>query len=132
MTHRRVDAAGRFVVFQNLIGPPNKTYGLKPAEAFVLILERCEYKAVWSTEGDRLLLHFQRPDGVLAAVRFERRIEFNVELDKDLLLPEVFENGLKGWKALPSDRYAIVHAIAEQDLHNPSRSWRLGATSLPR
>jgi hypothetical protein len=118
VAHRRIDAAGRFVVFQNLIGPPRKTYGLKAPHAFALILKQCGYQAIWGGDVDRLTLHFQQSDGRLAPISFERRIEFTFELDKDLLMTAVFENGLKGWLALPADKFAIVHSMAEQELRN--------------
>jgi len=133
VAHGRIDAAGRFVVFQNLIGPPAKTHGLKPTDAFALILERCGYCAEWSEENGRIGLRFRQCDGELAPVRFDMPIRFGFETDKDFVMQAVFENGLRGWLALPSDVHAIIHSIAEQDLRQPSRLWRwLGTTAVPR
>ena len=42
----RIDAAGRFVVYQTFIGPPPRTYMLKKFDAFALILEHCAYTTV--------------------------------------------------------------------------------------
>lgn len=131
MPHGRIDAAGRFVVFQNMIGPPRKTYGLKAADAFALILERCGYTAKWGTEDDRITLGFQL-NGQTVPVRFELPMQFGFEFDKEFVMSAVFENGLKGWKALPSDMHTIVHGIAEQELRNPSRTWGLGTLPPPR
>lgn len=133
MAHGRIDAAGRFVVFQNLIGPPLAVRGLKPTEAFAAILERCRYKPLWNEVDGQISLQFLRADGQLAPVRFELPMQCGFEFDKAFVMNAVFENGLQGWQALPSDTHSQVHSIAEQDLRNPSRLWQwLGTTSVPR
>jgi hypothetical protein len=110
----RIDAAGRFVVYQTFIGPPPRTYMLRKSEAFALILEHCAYEAVWDHDNKTLTLSFRLQDGTVAPERFEAELRFGIASDQDLMMSKVFEAGLRGWRALPSDMYSILHSIEEQ------------------
>jgi hypothetical protein len=110
----RIDAAGRFVVFQTFIGPPPRTNMLKKFDAFALILEKCGYEAVWRHDDRTLTLSFRLADGATAPESFDAELRFGIASDQDLMLSKVFEAGLKGWRALPSDMFSILRGIEEQ------------------
>ena len=119
----RVDAASSFVVYQNLIGPPPRTYGLRKHEAFALIMERCGYEAVWNETAGLITLQFRCINaGELATETFESASRFGFGSDQDLMMSRVFESGLKGWFAMPSDLFTIHFSIAEQKLRGPTRT----------
>lgn len=119
----RVDAASNFVVYQNLIGPPPRTYGLRKLEAFALIMERCGYEAEWKEDAGHITLRFRcTHTGELATETFESASRFGFGSDQDLMMSKVFEAGLKGWFAMPSDLFTIHFSIAEQELRGPTRT----------
>jgi hypothetical protein len=117
----RVNAASKFVVYQNLIGPPARSYGLRKPEAFALIMKRCGYEALWKEDAELLTLRFRNlATGELATETFEAASRFGFGSDQDLMMSKVFEAGLKGWFATPSDLFAIRFNIAEQRLRGPT------------
>jgi len=113
---RRIDAASRFVVFQNILGP---FWGmLKKEEAFSLILARCDYEPEWSSTPEAVTLRFRRvgsaPDEAFAPESFSAPPRWGYGSDRLGIISLVFQQGLQGWFAMPSDRFTIVHGIERQ------------------
>ena len=113
---KRWDAASKFVVFHDILVP--LVWSATKPQAFALILEQCGYEPIWSEGKAQMTLRFRSKDSTeLAAECFVRDLRSGPVLTRETLMSDACEAGLRGWRTLPRDSFAIQHGIAERTIH---------------
>ncbi len=113
---KRWNASAKYVVFHDILVPLD--WGTTKERAFALIMQQCGYEPVWleSERGTRLQFRLGNTSH-LSAASFAHDHRYGAHATRDMLMVEVFAARLQGWRALPSDRFAIEHSIAERTIH---------------